>query len=558
MGTNLFRFVFNTLQIRLNDPTKQLWLPRLLQNAKGANPDGKLLPLHQDNWPVGEITGESGEEVMTTFVQNFEVAYYTATKKTPPEFDPPIENASKYSVISTPDHELPVLDLSRLVVEGLQNVFVEPEPEVIVYSGGYRATITITFGTAKDPNLPKTVRLSGRYQLSQSVSMSSDGATVTTDKLDKAPFDWPTQVITGTGMFALDVTQVRAVADVLFTVDPKGTRVSVDHLEFQGTKDEPVINIDEKDITIDNVNTNMATQLAWKGLAKVALESTDGRAALVKGMNETLNQEDNRKQLSDTLTDSLRSQLDNAIGPTTGDARSVDEDIFARLKLAVNDEHSHYYLPVALLGITSPALDPYQLGDLDPIELNIPDIGSGTLALHDTVVEGIANALAPADRIAFDPGVKATATLSALPDGTEVTVDGGGTHKLVKPLVVHAKPVLTLDGDTLEDPAYWFKVTVIGPTTELVLGTSGGAANRLDTMVVTLESAVFAASDVEAEVYFDSTFDDLINQELAKNKEDIHNKLVDAVNKGIEQSRPQIGQSITARLRDLIASKLDN
>jgi hypothetical protein len=557
MGTSLFRFVFNTLQIRLNDSSKPLWLPKLLRNAKGSNPQGKLLPLYEKNWSVGEITGEAGGMVTTPFVQGAKAAFDKAVRETPEKFSPPVA-LKTYYVIETPGHANAVVDLPRLEVAGLDNVFVEPEPEVTARGDGYLAKVVLTFGTARGPELPKTVRLSGQYRLSQSVSIAKVGeSTVTTVKLDKAPFDWPTQVITGKGKFALDVTKVRAIADVLFTVDAKGTRVSVDKVTFEGTQGAPVITIDEKALTIDDVNTEMGRGLAWKTMAETALESPDGQAALVRGLNQALNREENRTRLADALTDSLRSQLDNAIGPATGDAKSVDDDIFGRLKRAVNDERSRYYLPVALLGVTSPVLDPYQAA-LDPIDLDIPDVGKGTLELHDTVVDGIANALAPADRIAFDPGVRVKATLSALPDGTEVTVDGGGKHKVVNPILVHGRPVLTIDGDKLEDPKYWFKVTVRGATADLTLGTSGGANNRLDTMVVTLESAVFAASDVEVTVFFDSQFDELINQELAKRKDDIRKRVVDAVNKGIAQDRPRVGQSITTRLRELIASKLDS
>jgi hypothetical protein len=555
MGTDLFRFVFNTLQQRMNDPNNaRLWLPKVLQGISNSAGTGTLLPLHEKNWPLGKVTGGGGDSVTVQFINFFSVQFRRWSNQEG-QFSPPVV-AKDFSVVATPGDKDAVLTLPEVDVFGLENATVEPGLEVTEHGNGYRCTITITFGKYQNTSLPKAIRLSGRFELRQSLSIADAGKTEPTQVEETtSPFTWPTFTLVGTGTFALDIEKIHATVDAEIDVD-QDVRVTVTKITVAGTDGAPQIDIDEDALTIDQMAGGGAVSGSWKTIALEALEDGAGQAELIRGLNDALNRTQNLGQLGDTLTKNLRSQLDRTLGPGGGAAKSVDDNLFDRLRHAVNDEHSDYYLPAALLGITAPTLDPYDAGSLDPFDIDIMD-SKGQALLSDTVINGIANALAKPDDIAFVPGITVKTTLSALPDGTKVTVNGS-THELTNPITLHATLAVKLNNDLLQDPGYWIKVAVTGATADFTLGTSGGAAHRVDTMAIALESATFAAADISIEINFDSDFDKLINEALAKRKDDLRGKIVKVINDRINGDRDNIGKSITTRARDLIEAKLDS
>ncbi|NUT49365.1 MAG: hypothetical protein HOV94_18955 [Saccharothrix sp.] len=555
MGEGLFRFVFNTVQPRMAEAGSAFYLPTVLGDLTGPD-GGKLLPLHADEWKIGALGGESGDAISTNLVTQFQLAFDLMVDNQPDDFDPPITDDDAFTPIATPGRTSPSLNTSNVSVDGLGNARLEPDLVVDREGDGYRAGIVIAFGTFAD--LPQKVTISGDFQLDQWISIADGDGTsghVTTEH-HAAPFDWPTFDLVGSGSFTLSATDLWVDVDWTVTVDQGQPVVTVEQLTVRGPGQGTLPTLALDRIRFDDKPYIPAD--VWKEAATEAFDSDDGRRELVARLQDTLNLPENRGSLAQGLTDNLRSVLDRSIG-TADDSTSVDDNVFQRFRQAVNNPDSDYYLPAGVFAVTSPTLDPYRPDTISfPVELLHT---STTVELTDNQLTGAANALAPADQLAFDPGVRATVNLSTLSDGTQVKVtESDGRHDtrtLTAPLMLTGTVTVTI-GD--EPPfAGPYTVTITKASVDVTLPTSGGAANALDTLTITCTALSLDVdlADMTIEAQVGDSFQAIINEEL--NKRENKQQVLDRINEELTtpSTLSELGATITDNVRAMLTARLD-
>jgi len=550
----LFRFVFNTLQPRMAKEGTRFYLPTVLTDLTDSS-GGKVLPLHADQWRVGTVGGESGQAISTNLATDFQLAFDTMVDTRPGDFHPPVDDDS-FTPIATPGDALPSLNASGVTVTGLENARLEADLVVNRDGNGYTARIAIAFGSFTD--LPRAVTVSGDFQLDQSISIADGDGTsqhVTTEQ-HQAPFDWPTFDLVGTGRFTLSVTDLWADVDWAITVDQGQPVITVSQLTVRGARQGSLPTLTLGDIDFDNAP--YITGEVWDAAAREAFDSDDGKRELVARLQDSLDQPDNRDSLGRGLTEHLRSVLDGSIG-TADDSTSVDDNLFQRFRQAVNNPDSDYYLPAGVFAVASPALDPYQPGTIS-FQVTVLDTPT-TIDLTGNRLVGAANALAPADQVAFDPGVRATVELSTLANGTSVKVTGSGGHRETKtlsaPLTLSGTVSVTIaDDDPFSGP---YTVTIAGATVDVTLPTSGGADNALDTLTITCTALTLEADldDITITAQVGDSFQDIINNEL--NKPANKQQVLERINHEFTTPKTlaDLGVTITDNVRGMLTARLD-
>ncbi|ROP34842.1 hypothetical protein [Saccharothrix texasensis] len=555
MGEGLFRFVFNTLRPRMAEEGTRFYLPTVLTDLTDSS-GGKALPLHADQWQVGTVGGESGQAISTNLVSEFQLAFGIMVDTKPDDFHPPIDDDDLFTPIATPDKALPNLSASAVTVTGLENARLEPDLVVDRDGDGYTSRIVIAFGAFTD--LPRAVTAQGRFQLDQWISIADgDGTSKHVTKAQyRAPFDWPTFDLAGTGKFTLSITDLWADVDWAVTVDEGQPVITVNQLTVRGAQpgSPPTLALD--DIAFDNAP--YISGKVWDDAAEEAFNSDDGKRELVARLQDSLNQPDNLDSLARGLTDHLRSVLDQSIG-TADDSTSVDDNLFQRFRQAVNNPDSDYYLPAGVFSVTSPTLDPYQ-PDTISFQVTLLDTPT-TIDLTDNSLVGAANALAPADQLAFDPGVRATVELSTLANGTTVEVTGHDGHKETKtlgaPLTLSGTVSVKIgDDDPFSGP---YTVTIADATVDVTLPTSGGADNALDTLTITCTALTVEADldHIKITAQVGDSFQDIINKEL--NKPDNKRQVLDRINQELAEpgTLADLGATITTNVRAVLTARLD-
>ncbi|QQQ73404.1 hypothetical protein IOD16_19030 [Saccharothrix sp. 6-C] len=554
MSEGLFRFVFNTLQPRMAEPGTRFYLPTVLSGLTGSD-GGTVLPLHADQWRLGALDGDATRTTLNDmFTDAFQSTFDWMVDTEPEDFDPTIDDSDRYTTIPTPGREAPNLNASGTTVEGLQNARLEPDLDVDRDGTGYTSRITIAFGTFADQ--PQAVTVSGGFQLDQWLSIAdADTGQVTADAR-RAPFAWPTFDLVSTGSFTLSVTDLWADVDWSVTIDQGQPVITVDQLTVRGAEQDSRPTLTLTDVAFDQ--TDYINKDVWKKAAEKAFGSDDGQRELVRCLQDTLNEPDNRDNLARGLTDNLRSVLDRSIG-TADDSTSVDDNLFQRFRQAVNNPDSDYYLPAGVFAVTSPALDPYQP---DTISFQVTLLDTQTsIDLTDNLLVGAANALAPAGRLAFDPGVRATVELSTLADGTTVKVTEPDGHKETKtlsaPLTLSGTVSVAIgDDDPFSGP---YTVTIADATVDVTLPTSGGADNALDTLTITCTALTVEADldDITITAEVGDSFQDIINKEL--NKPDNKQQVLNRINQELTtpSTLADLGATITTNVRAMLTARLD-
>lgn len=553
MGEGLFRFVFNTLQPRMAEEGTRFYLPTVLANLTGPG-GGKVLPLHSDKWSIGALDGDSSTTISNLFISSFNAEFSREILREPNDFDPHIK-LRQFRGIRTPGRTAPNLNVSNATVDGLQNARLEPDLVASPQGNGYAAQVTIAFG--RFPNLPAAVVVTGGFQLDQWISIADAKTDAVTTEYHTAPFDWPTFDAIGTGTFQLSVTDLWADVDFTITVDQGQPVIGIDKLVVRGAKDSqpPTLHLDH--VKVDDGNKYIKPDV-WQRAAELAFDSPEGQRALVTRIQETLNQSGNRDSLAHELTTNLQSVLDRSIGKAD-ESTSVDDNLFSRFRTAVNDPESAYYLPSGVFAVASPSLDPYTP---DPISFPVEVLETKTtITLQGCTLVGAANALAPAEDLAFDPGVKAVVHLSTLSDGTKVQVRGPDGHTetrvLRAPLTLTGTMVVQIgDQKPFSGP---FTVTVARSTVDVTLPTNGGAHDALDTLTITCTALSVHAdmADINIDAKIGDSFQAIINKEL--NKPENKQQVLDGINEELTEpaTLADLGATITTNVRTMLANRLD-
>jgi hypothetical protein len=404
---NLLPFIFNTIRTRAIDPAnKRFFLPGVLEGISGDNSRGKLLPIEQDSWSIGEVKGSEGATVTTGFIDNW-ATYLEKVKKV---------NLSNQYPIANPASPAPKLTLgdgkTKIMINGLQNVFVNDNPNFVSSAGGYTATLTLTFnywdGTGGRPSIP-ALSLSTPYTLEQSLCLADTNAGTCNGN---ASTD-----IDGDGMASVSVTDAFVDAVVEFSIansGPSGREivVNVKSLLFRGTDEAtpPAINIIE--LTIGAKVSNYLINV-WKTMASSAIQSPEGRAGIFQNLNAALNQPSTLAGISGQMTTNLASGLNSVLGTVTGTLppvegmtteNAVDRYIFDRARVALNEPASTMFLPQLLCQNDNLSLSPLKIAQADLPDLNIMGMAFQQGKLVDLRFNGLTNVKVPPSEMTMGGG----------------------------------------------------------------------------------------------------------------------------------------------------------
>ncbi len=558
MGTKIFEFMFNTIRKRANDPNNAtFWLPNALNRAD--NGTGKLLPLHGAEWSLGTITGTAG----ITF-QNAVKGQWWFKVGREHRNDPEMAN---HQPIPCPNQPWPRLTMREVTVLGLDNVWVLDNLITTQPGSGYHTVMTLQFGYYNGQNgLPALSPLcvKGTYELDQCVcSAPAAGPTTSCDNWVAA------DNIQGIGTFQSTLTDVYVDATLDVQVAGSGPArtlaVTVDKLTLRGGQNPlPDLTVDE--LTVETTWTWMSENI-WLPQARAALESEDGRQALIQNINDQLNAPANRQSLAAMLTSQLQRILDDTLGTVPAGAlpgaaqpvaNPADQYLFDRIRLALNNPASDYYLPKVVYGSTDPQLEPDQIDQIALGDQTIGGMPFQNLQFQQVTVTGLSNIAAPVDQLVLnESGLNGTLALSTLVPPPQVSVVRGGVTMMEQV----PSPPLTLTGQFSMQPqgdpttlGGSFTVTVSQSTVLTAVQVSGQDLAELDIQFQQLQLTA-ASADITVAVQIDSVFQNIVNEVL--NQDEIKQAAVQGVNDKAAQDLAAISRTATAGARRLIAARLD-
>lgn len=565
---NLFMFIYRTLRKRANDPGNQrYWLPARLAALDNPRGPGKLLPLEARDWVLGPITGEGGTVIQRGFVGQW-WEWRTSRFGSQPG-DPDLRD---YEPIACPSEPWPRLGMPAVTVFGLDNVWVLPDPAVTSLATGYRAVITLQLGYYDGRGgLPalSPLRVQGQYALEQcacAVEQRQEGApppSACNDRIES-------QEIPGVGNVTATLTQVfvdvNAEIRLVGTGTARDTQVIVHDLTVRGPRPEtlPVLTVDH--LTAESIAPWMAENV-WIPAARQALESPDGRRGLVGNLNASLNEPDNRAQIARMLTRQLHRAFDETLGAAGAGAlpsdvgqqapNPVDQYIFDRVRLALNDPGSDYYLPKLIYAATDPQLEPYPIERIDLGDQEFRGIRLEDLQFHDGRFIGGSNIKAPVEQLVFDQSViDGTVVLGALVPPPRVTVERHGTRVTLQV----PRPPLKLDGR--------FSMRFAGSADRLggglavtiqrarVLGEVRFLGDDLESLRIDIERLHVEAdlSDIEISVRIQSAFVEIIN--LILNRDYIKTQLLRGINREASKKLDALSDAATSYIKKTLLAKL--
>lgn len=547
-----FKFLWNTLSSRANNPqNKNFWLPRVLEGVDNPNGSGKLLPLNQTNWDLGKLKGDAAQLINQTMTQQWEFVLQ-GTGKGDLLYD--------YQAIPNPANPDPNLSFPQVTVNGLENFFIMPNPEVLTSPEGYTCKVVLQFdyydGTSNKPAVTP-FSLTGKYLLSENLCLASiDDPTVDAGVLDTT--------IDGTGNFTANIDNafVDAVLQiyVLGAGPDRKLKVTVTSLNMIGSTSGSLPTIDIEDLTIDT--DIRALQPLWINAAKNAINSPEGAQGIFLNLNATINKPDFLNNLSNIFSEQFASILDKGLAPVpTGglpvidkqtDTTEVDKYLFDRIRAALNNPSSNFYLPKTILSINSPKLEPLNIDSISVPDQNISGITFTNVCITNINFVGLSNIIAPSDKMVFVQGniLQAQALIGTL--NPPPVLDNGMT--------IPAPPIVGTGNFSMQTQGMppltgTFKVTITSGTFNFQTTASG---DDLPVMTVTFNSGTLAIdpSAMDISLGIDSFFKDMINQII--NKPDIKNQITGKINDVIANNMSAISDQLTQGARNGIASRLDN
>jgi hypothetical protein len=471
--TTLLGFAFNTAQERVNLPqldgkTNANFLPTLLLEIDDPEHAGqKLLPLSVKGWDVGTISGNQGRtisEPIATWYGN-----YLMSEK---GLDP-----STTVAIANPDHPDPSLSLSNVKVVALENAFLMPNPLIQSSESGYLMTFSLAANGFDD--LPR-LRLRGEFLLTQDVCMRDPDAPYDVDRCG----GYSTS-IDGTGKFSVAVND--ALIDIqLFlsttSADPhRGLRLEIRSLAVRGSnRANP-----EFAVTIESIDkAPKGLEKIWVKLAQDAFSSPEAKASVLNNFASMLNAPDTRQGLAQKARQQVSSTLDKILGPVPAaglpdDSHQIERNpldlyLIDRLRVALSDPTSGWYLPLMLAKNKSPTLEPYAADVVDLGALTISGLPWDANTLNHVVVTALSNNLAPPDQILCNGNVVQVTsnqgTISSPPPGV-----AAGPLKLAGSFSVRPQGLQPITGT--------FQTVIENSRLDIVGSASG---DRVETLEITL------------------------------------------------------------------------
>ncbi|MGJ4788453.1 hypothetical protein [Leptospira koniambonensis] len=571
MSAGLFGFIFNTLRKRANDPqNSSLWIPKKLQEASGPNKEGKLLPLSGSNWDLGSITGEAGDNFQNIIKSQWWISKVGFERRKDPEL-------KKHQPIACPENPYPKLSMPEVTINGLENVYILPNPIIQKTEEGYNSILSIKFAyyQGKDglPSL-ENFRLEGKYCLEQNVC----SAPLTPSGVLPSQCDswYPSENIKGEGDFTLSITDLYADLVLNVFIEGKGSsrilRTRIETLSVRGEvpDSDPTFSVDDLNTKTDL--TFIANNL-WLPKAKDAIESEDGRRGIVSNLNQTLNQTENLQKLSQMLENQLIQFLDNVLGeipngflPSNQGKQAtnpVDRYVFDRVRFSLNDPKSDYYLPKMILKISDPSLEPYIFSEisLGNQSVNISDFGTfefQNILLQNMKISGLSNAVALPETLFFrSKGFDLEVSVSSLNPSPEIRSYKNKKETVTKvpspPLQIRTSFSMYAEG--IDDKISGDLEAKISKSK--LIASVDFEGEELEALEISFSKLQYVSllPDISVKILVESAYQDIISSVL--NQDSLKQKALDAGNSKAVENLKKIGQFATDDVKKIISSKLD-
>lgn len=415
--STLMSFILDTLLPCVNDPKNdKLWLPKLLTGMIGE--DGNpALPIRSDFQDLGDIVGDDGEYVAERFADTWAIM-------------------NEEDAEPNPDDRYPHMILSDIVLAGVQNVFVDQSAST-PNTKGYTVGVPLMFNhyDAPQSGVPMSLlTLSGHYRIDQSLLVGS-------------PPDTSVTSITGEGKFTVEFSDCRLDAQASVAIAGSGkTRspsIIVKALLLSGTKGtEPTLDFTE--LTLDG---DLAQKDLLIAAIQEALNDPEGQGAIVDAVSSMLNSPTNLDSVNTMLSGQSSDIMSDIFGPLPPEGLPDDDDgqqaatpvdlyLFDRVRVALSQPDSNWFLPWQLASSSDPVLEPYTNPQIDVPDQTIKGLKYTNIQLTDLVLAGGANAQAPLPAVVLaSPRITATLNFGVWAQGPEREVprQGGAVIMAIPP-----------------------------------------------------------------------------------------------------------------------------
>ncbi len=558
-----FTFLFNSMRDRANDPTNdRYWLPNALENADDPDGAGKLLPLTEHDWQMGEIKGDEATIITTNIVNqaNLVLVFMDRAK------------AKLYKPMNCPDEPYPKLSFPQLTVMGLQNVWLDGKPPVKSSNRGYQTTITFQFGYYDETLVTDRLSIIGDYKLLECLCLADKKVANPTQCAEVAGGRYSAD---GNGTFLINFTDtfVDAELDILVASSEQAPilQVKITQLHVRGsTVDaDPLLRIPDGGLTID---TEMdGVEPFWIAAATNAITSTEGRTGIFDNLNQALNKESELATLSRLLTGQLTHALDDIMGtvpgalPTLtpaqigpGISNPVDIYLYQRIQASLNNPASEFYLPKVLVNIDDPRLEPFHIDRIDLPDQRIMGMPFTNIQLQGINFVGVANIASESDEAHFneievDGEIRSSFQGVVLIGAEAAKLDGSG-GRTIPPPPVRGNGNFTLTPIGMAALTGSFTLSLQATRVRFEMVTGGRNVDELSIILTSL-SIDIEPNNMTITLNIDSAFEAIINQAI--NTPDIKRDMIGQINDALQKDLATISQQVTQATRLGIGSRLD-
>lgn len=539
--TTLMSFILDTLRPQVNDATNaKLWLPGLLVNLK--NDQGQsVLPIHADKQDLGQLTGDNGSYIAQQFATDWGIFY-------------------EGDAIPNPAAPLPILNLSEVVLDGLQNITVEPATAAIT-ADGYQVTVPLSFnkymGAPADVAIPP-LTVSGTYDLTQSLQVKATP---------------PIQSLSGTGSFVAQFPDLVMTAYATVAVKGSGANrtVSLDlsKLEISGAKD-PTPSVVFSKLTLDS---DLPAKDALVDLIRQALENSQGAGAMAQAMSVMLNAPSNLDSINSMLGGKGSDVVSSIFGPLPSGglpaadsgqtaATPLDLMLFDRMRVALCQCDSNWYVPWQLAGSSDPVLEPYSNATIAIPDQKIGGLLYSGITLTDVLVHNASNAVTPVpSSILTTPRIDATLVFGTLSEGPvrDVPRQGGAV-----PMHIPPTPPLTASANFTLTQNGLKKVTLNGTVNATITGLGIAievvpSGTSVDDLTLTIQNFAADVSAVQVAVQVqlaprDPSLEGILQTMFGR--KDVQSGIASSLNKELAGQKDALSKEFSQIARTAINNQL--
>ncbi len=567
MSAGLFGFIFTTLRKRANDPNNSsFWLPGRVAEARKSGSEDKLLPLKADSWDLGTISGQAGSDFQNIIKSQWWIGKVGFDRRKDP-------NLSKHQAIACPDNPFPKLSMSQITIEKLNNLWIMENHSIEKTDFGYHSVLTARFSYYNGENSAQNLgplQIGGQYILEQCVCTgpSVKSGEPITGRCD----DWyPSETIRGKGDFSITFKEL--YVDVILDIRVEGSGADrslsaiIQKLEVRGPDLGGLPNLSVDILTVETEWTYLSEGY-WIPQAKLAISSEDGVRGIILNLNATLNRIENLQKLSQMLAGQLNGLLDGIFGTVpqgklpnqakTTSSNPSDGYVFDRIRFSLNDPNSDYYLPLLILKVPDPCLEPCEMKDLSLSDLSFSGIEFTNIILSEVTILGFSNAIVAPEDVSFrSGGIDLVISLSSLNPGPQISVTTNGvmsSRQIPKP-PLKISSSFSMRAVDLDEPILGNLSSKIASSKVQVSMDLEG--EDLESLTIRVTAIVFKAKyeDIIIQSKLDSSFQDIIDEVM--NQDNVKNQALRSGNERASENLAKISQFATDSVKRLIGSKLD-